>query len=132
MADTSNKPLAPARILLNREKDCLTLEYPGDIQYQLSAEYLRVFSPSAEVRGHGRGQEVLQFGKRLVTISSITRSGNYAVQIGFSDGHDSGIYSWDYLHSLGTEEDANWEQYLSDLQQAGQSRDPDTQVVRLV
>ena len=67
-----------------------------------------------------------------MTISSITRSGNYAIQIGFSDGHDSGIYSWDYLHSLGTEQDGNWEQYLNDLQQAGQSRDPDTQVVKLV
>lgn len=132
MADTSDKSLAPTRILLSKEKDCLTLDYPGDIQHQLSAEYLRVFSPSAEVRGHGRGQEVLQFGKRLVTINSITRSGNYAIQIGFSDSHDSGIYSWDYLQSLGTEHDANWEKYLSDLQQAGQSRDPDTQVVRLV
>ena len=124
--------MAPKRISLNKQRDCLTLEYPDNTRHQLSAEYLRVFSPSAEVRGHGRGQEVLQFGKRLVTISSISKSGNYAIQIGYSDGHDSGIYSWDYLFSLATDKDANWDQYLDNLQQAGQSRDPDTQVVRLV
>ena len=96
-----NKPLdaklLPSRIVLNPEKDLLTIEYAGDIRHTLPAEYLRVLSPSAEVRGHGRGQEVLQFGKRLVTISSIIKSGNYAIQISFSDSHDSGIYSWDYL-----------------------------------
>ena len=78
-----------------------------------------------------KGQEVLQFGKRLVTINSITKSGNYAIQIFFSDGHDSGIYTWDYLYDLGANYDSHWEVYLGTLNQAGQSRDPDTQVVKL-
>ncbi len=131
-----NKPLdaklLPSRIVLNPSKDVLTIEYAGDVRHTLPAEYLRVHSPSAEVRGHGRGQEVLQFGKRLVTITSISKSGNYAIQISFSDGHDSGIYSWDYLYDLGNNHEARWASYLQTLQQAGQSRDPDTQIVKLV
>ena len=122
----------PSRIVLNESKDTLTLEYAGDIRHALPAEYLRVLSPSAEVRGHGRGQEVLQFGKRNVTVSGIAKSGNYAIQISFSDGHDSGIFSWDYLYELGSNYESKWAAYLQTLQQAGQSRDPDTQVVKLV
>ena len=122
----------PSRIILNESKDTLTLEYAGDIRHALPAEYLRVLSPSAEVRGHGRGQEVLQFGKRNVTVSGIAKSGNYAIQISFSDEHDSGIYSWDYLYELGSNYESKWQAYLQTLQQAGQSRDPDTQVVKLV
>ena len=91
-----------------------------------------MLSPSAEVRGHGPGQEVLQFGKRQVTIRSIAKSGNYAIQITFSDGHDSGIFTWDYLYELGADYDNKWAAYLETLRQAGQSRDPDTQVVKLV
>ena len=75
---------------------------------------------------------MLQFGKRLVTINSITKSGNYAIQIFFSDGHDSGIFTWDYLYDLGANYDSHWATYLETLNQAGQSRDPDTQVVKLV
>ena len=90
------------------------------------------YSPSAEVRGHGRGQEVLQFGKRKITITAIAKSGNYAIQISFSDGHDSGIFSWDYLFDLGSNYQSKWAAYLQALQDAGQSRDPDTQVVKLV
>jgi DUF971 family protein len=137
MSSSNKKPaldsqLIPSRIVLNESKDILTIEYAGDVRHQLAAEYLRVLSPSAEVRGHGRGQEVLQFGKRLVSITGISKSGNYAIQISFSDGHDSGIYSWDYLFELGGNYQAKWENYLDSLQQAGQSRDPDTQVVKIV
>ena len=120
MADNLDS-LVPKRIAVNEAKDCLSIHYQGDLRYQLAAEYLRVLSPSAEVRGHGPGQEVLQFGKRQVTIRSIAKSGNYAIQITFSDGHDSGA---DY--------DNKWAAYLETLRQAGQSRDPDTQVVKLV
>ena len=131
-----NKPLdsqlVPSRIVLNESKDTLTMEYAGDVRHPLPAEYLRVLSPSAEVRGHGRGQEVLQFGKRNVSISAISKSGNYAIQISFSDGHDSGTFSWDYLYELGSHYESKWATYLQTLQQAGQSRDPDIQVVKLV
>ena len=122
----------PRRLAVNQAKDCLRIDYPGDVRHQLPAEYLRVYSPSAEVRGHGKGQEVLQFGKRLVCIDKITKSGNYAIQIVFSDGHDSGIFTWDYLYDLGANYDSHWAAYLESLNQAGQSRDPDTQIVKLV
>ena len=132
MSKQLDSSLIPSRIVLNKSKDCLTLEYAGDIRHQLPAEYLRVHSPSAEVRGHGRGQEVLQFGKRNISITAIAKSGNYAIQISFSDGHDSGIFSWDYLFDLGSNYQSKWAAYLQALQDAGQSRDPDTQVVKLV
>jgi DUF971 family protein len=130
---TNQQPnIVPSRIAVNEAKDCLSIDYQGDVRHQLPAEYLRVLSPSAEVRGHGPGQEVLQFGKRQVGISKITKSGNYAIQITFSDGHDSGIFTWDYLYDLGANYDSHWASYLETLRQAGQSRDPDTQVVKLV
>lgn len=90
--------------------------------FRLPYEYLRVFSPSAEVRGHGPGQEVLQFGKRDVDIRSLEPVGSYAVQPTFSDGHATGIYSWEYLYELGTEQDARWATYLRQLEAAGKSR----------
>ena len=121
----------PSRIIVNQQKDSLNMEYQGDVRFNLPAEYLRVSSPSAEVRGHGKGQEVLQIGKRNVTIQSIQKSGNYALQITFSDGHDSGIFTWEYLFELGSNHTANWAGYLEQLHAAGESRDPDTQVVRL-
>ena len=121
----------PSRIIVNQQKDSLNMEYQGDVRFNLPAEYLRVSSPSAEVRGHGKGQEVLQIGKRNVTIQSIQKSGNYALQITFSDGHDSGIFTWEYLFELGSNHTANWADYLQRLHGAGESRDPDTQVVRL-
>ena len=91
--------------------------------FELPYEFLRVFSPSAEVRGHGPGQEVLQVGKRNVGISEIEPVGRYAVRPTFTDGHNSGIYSWDYLRMLGEEHDRMWQQYLDRLRDAGQSRD---------
>lgn len=121
----------PSRIVVSEQKDALNMEYQGDVRFNLPAEYLRVFSPSAEVRGHGKGQEVLQVGKRQVRIESIQQSGNYAIQITFDDGHDSGIFTWDYLFELGSNQTDNWANYLQRLHQASQSRDPDTEVVKL-
>jgi DUF971 family protein len=122
---------APKRILVAETRDTLSLEYDQQ-QFNLSAEYLRVFSPSAEVRGHGQGQQVLQFGKKNVKIESLVRSGNYAIQLVFSDGHDSGIYSWDYLFDLATNLTQNWSEYLDQLHRASKSREPETQVVKLL
>ena len=121
----------PTRIVVSEDKASLHLEYQGDVHFTLSAEYLRVYSPSAEVRGHGSGQEVLQVGKRHVLITSVQQAGNYAIQISFDDGHDSGIFTWDYLFELGSNHSDNWANYLQRLHQANQSRDPDTQVVKL-
>jgi len=121
----------PTRLVVSEQKDALHMEYQGDVRFSLTAEYLRVFSPSAEVRGHGTGQEVLQIGKRHVLITSLQQSGNYAIQISFDDGHNSGIYTWEYLFELGANHSDNWADYLQRLLKANQSRDPDTQVVNL-
>jgi DUF971 family protein len=122
----------PQTLRINSVKDTLILEYPNGSEHQFSAEYLRVFSPSAEVRGHGKGQEILQHGKRHVLISSVEKAGNYAIQITFSDSHNTGIYSWDYLYKLADDYTNNWIDYLSRLHQAGKSRDTDTQVVKTI
>lgn len=124
--------MIPTKIKLHKEDGSLTLEYSDGSQFTLSGEYLRVNSPSAEVRGHGRGQEVLQYGKKHTGVTAIEPSGNYAIQLTFSDGHDTGIYSWDYLRDLAINYDAYWQAYLEQLQQAGKARDPDVQVVQLV
>jgi len=94
--------------------------------FRLPYEFLRVHSPSAEVRGHGPGQEVLQVGKRAVDIRSVEPVGSYAVQPVFSDGHSTGIYSWDYLYDLGAKKDSNWKSYLARLEQNNASRDVET------
>lgn len=122
----------PNQVVLRQSKDALVLTYTDGQEYTLPAEYLRVYSPSAEVRGHGEGNETLQFGKRLVTINALEKSGNYALQIVFSDGHDSGIYSWDYLQALAENYDDKWATYLEKLHNAGLSRDIDSQVIKLV
>lgn len=119
----------PSDIAVLTESRQLQLDYPDGNSFKLDFEYLRVYSPSAEVRGHGKGQEVLQTGKSQVAISGLQTSGNYALQIIFDDGHDSGIYSWDYLYQLGNNYAANWQDYLDRLAAAGASRDPDTQVL---
>ena len=113
----------PQSIVLHKLSRVLELTYADGTQYRLPYELLRVFSPSAEVRGHGPGQETLQTGKREVEIVSVMQVGNYAIQPSFSDGHDSGIYGWDYLHSLGQNQDALWADYMSRLQAAGADRD---------
>ena len=110
----------PSAIRLDKSKTELHLDYEQE-QYSLSAEYLRVYSPSAEVRGVG--QEVLQVGKRAVRIVGVEAVGNYALKIVFSDGHDSGLYDWAYLHELATTESEKWPQYLQRLTTAGASRD---------
>ena len=92
--------------------------------FRLPCEFLRVYSPSAEVRGHGPGQEVLQTGKRDVEISRIEPVGQYAVQLHFSDGHDTGIYSWDLLYDYGVRQEEMWRHYLKRMQEAGASREP--------
>ena len=121
----------PAGIQLHTRSRELELDYGNGESYRLSCEYLRVYSPSAEVRGHGPGQEVLQSGKQHVAITAINPVGNYALQLVFDDGHDTGLYSWDYLYQLCVEQDRRWQAYLDQLQEAGASRDPDVQIVRL-
>ncbi len=113
----------PQAIVLHKLSRVLELTYADGNQYLLPFELMRVFSPSAEVRGHGPGQETLQTGKRLVEIDSVMQVGNYAIQPHFSDGHDSGIYSWDYLHFLGQNQESLWADYLNRLQAAGADRD---------
>jgi DUF971 family protein len=113
----------PTEINLHQVSRVLDVAFDDGRAFSLPVEYLRVYSPSAEVRGHGPGQEVLQAGKREVNISAIEPVGVYAVKFVFSDGHDTGIYSWDYLYELGTKQDANWKTYLARLAQAGKSRD---------
>jgi DUF971 family protein len=112
----------PTELTLDRRRRVLGLAY-GDVRHELSFEFLRVYSPSAEVRGHGPGQEVLQVGKRAVDISELEPVGMYAVRPTFSDGHNSGIYSWDYLNKLCLEKDLLWSEYLSRLERAGASRE---------
>lgn len=122
----------PSQVVLCESKDALVLTYSDGQDYTLPAEYLRVYSPSAEVRGHGEGNETLQFGKRLVTINALEKAGNYALQIVFSDGHNSGIYSWDYLQALAKDYEKKWATYLEKLHIAGLSRDIDSQVIKLM
>ena len=119
----------PLSIRLRRASRVLELDYGEGEAYSLPFEYLRVQSPSAEVRGHGPGQEVLQTGKSSVAIAGIEPVGHYAVQITFDDGHDSGLYSWRYLRDLAERQDHYWQQYLQQLSAAGKSRDPEVQVL---
>jgi DUF971 family protein len=114
----------PAEIKLHQKSRKMELVFSDGSRFELSYELLRVYSPSAEVRGHGPGQEVLQVGKRDVDISSLEPSGSYAVQPTFSDGHSTGIYSWDYLYWLGKNRETLWREYLERLEQAGASREP--------
>ena len=121
----------PSAVNLHRQSRTLELSYGEDESFELSCELLRVYSPSAEVLGHGRGQEVLQTGKKNVGISEITALGNYALQLYFDDGHDTGIYSWDYLYDLCRNQESYWANYLERLRAAGANRDPDVQVLRI-
>jgi DUF971 family protein len=124
MAGLDKTTPVPTEIKLHQTSRVLEIAYSDGRAFKLPYEFLRVYSPSAEVRGHGPGQETLQVGKRDVTIAAVEPVGHYAIQPRFSDGHDSGIFSWDYLYELGTEQDALWERYLSKLAAAGASRDP--------
>lgn len=114
----------PAAINIHRKSAILELVYADGETHELTAEFLRVHSPSAEVQGHGPGQEKLQPGKKDVQFKDVAPQGNYAIRITFSDGHDTGIYSWDYLHHLAARKAELWEAYLRKLEEAGQSRVP--------
>ena len=121
---TPDTPI-PTEIKLHKQSRILEVAFNDGSHFNLPCEYLRVFSPSAEVRGHGPGQETLQTGKRHVSITSLEPVGNYAVQPTFSDGHSSGIYSWDVLYYLGANQQALWDDYLQRLEAAGANRDVD-------
>lgn len=116
---------APEKIKFHRRSQVLELVFQG-INYELSAEYLRVFSPSAEVKGHGPGQEVLQLNKEAVAIAGIEAQGNYAIKIIFSDGHDSGIYTWSYLFELASERESLWQEYLAKVEKHLATKDVQT------
>ncbi|BBB28301.1 gamma-butyrobetaine hydroxylase-like domain-containing protein [Neptunomonas japonica] len=112
----------PSNIKLHKKSKTLELIYEQD-SYELSAEFLRVHSPSAEVRGHGIGNGTLQTGKKFVAIKGVEATGNYALKIIFDDGHDSGLFTWEYLHDLAVQHDKYWDKYLQSLAEAGESRD---------
>ena len=114
----------PTEIKLHQSSRALEIAFNDGKVFRLPYEFLRVYSPSAEVRGHGPGQEVLQVGKRDVAIKEVEAVGHYAIRPTFSDGHDTGIYSWDYLYDLGARQDDLWQRYLDRMAAAGASRDP--------
>jgi len=112
----------PVKITLRQASCLIAVEFDDGASFDLPFEYLRVFSPSAEVRGHGPGQAILQTGKENVQVTAIEPIGQYAVQLVFDDGHDSGLYSWKHLYDLGTNQAAYWQDYLDRLKAAGYSR----------
>jgi DUF971 family protein len=114
----------PTEVKLHQTSRVLEIAFDDGARFHLPYEYLRVYSPSAEVRGHGPGQETLQIGKRDVAIKSVEPVGHYALRPTFSDGHDTGIFSWEYLHELGANHDEFWRRYLDRLNAAGASREP--------
>lgn len=126
MAGLDKHTPAPTEIKLHQKSHLLEIAFADNKSFKLSHELLRVCSPSAEVRGHGPGQEVLQTGKRSVEIMNIEPVGNYAIKLSFSDGHDTGLYSWDLLYRLGEHQDELWQDYLARLEAAGASRDVDS------
>jgi len=123
MAGLTRTSPRPTEIKLHQKSRELEITFDDGKQYRFSCELLRVFSPSAEVRGHGPGQEVLQVGKKNIDISAIEPVGSYAVKLVFSDGHNTGLYSWDYLYDLGVKHDSYWQTYLARMQQAGARRE---------
>jgi len=128
MAGLSNQTPIPTEIKLHKQSKIMEIAFNDGSRFNLPFEGLRVFSPSAEVRGHGPGQETLQVGKKEVDISAVEPVGQYAVTLVFDDQHDSGIYSWDYLYDLGQHYDVYWREYLRRLADAGESREPKTLV----
>ena len=124
MAGINSDTPIPTEIKLHQKSRILELAYENGERFELSYEFLRVFTPSAEARGHAPGQETLQVGKRDVDILGIEPVGNYAIKPLFSDGHDSGLFSWDMLHTLCTHRDELWQAYLDRLAGQGASREP--------
>ena len=123
MAGLKKETPTPESLTVHGQTKVLEIGFSDGVQFRIPFELMRVYSPSAEVQGHGPGQEVLQTGKRDVTIAEIEPVGNYAVKPTFSDGHESGLFTWEYLYFLGSEQDALWKQYEDRLQAAGVSRD---------
>ncbi len=113
--------ILPSEVRLLQDKSALVLNF-NNVEYVLSAEYLRVHSPSAQVRGHGVGNEVLQVGKKDVLLLALSVAGQYALKLTFSDGHDSGLYDWAYLYELASQYDEKWAAYLTLLKEANASR----------
>ena len=112
----------PTDIRVNKDRNRLAIKFDNSDEFDLSAEYLRVFSPSAEVQGHSESQRVTVSGRRDVLISELEQVGNYAVKIKFDDGHDTGLYSWGYLHTLGTEFETKWAGYVAELAEKNLTR----------
>jgi DUF971 family protein len=128
MAGLNKDTPIPTEITVHKQSRLLEVRFSDGASFKLPFEYLRVHSPSAEVRGHGPGQETLQTGKRNVDLTNLAAVGNYAVQPTFSDGHDSGIYSWDLLYDLGINQESYWQAYLARLAAADASRDVDQSI----
>lgn len=126
MAGLDKHTPIPTEIKLHQQSKLMEVSFADGVVFKLPFEYLRVHSPSAEVRGHGIGQETLQTGKRNVEITAVEAVGNYAIKPTFSDGHDSGIYSWDVLYDLGINQESYWQAYLIRLDAAGENRDVDS------
>ncbi|MEB0076947.1 DUF971 domain-containing protein [Pseudomonas sp. CCI3.2] len=123
-------PNLPSAINLHKASKTLTLKYATGEEYHLPAEFLRVHSPSAEVQGHGH--PILQFGKLGVGLSKIEPAGQYALKLTFDDGHDSGLFTWEYLYQLAQRQEQLWDDYLAELKAAGKSRDPSEQIIKLI
>ncbi|MBY0484263.1 MAG: DUF971 domain-containing protein [Nitrosomonas sp.] len=126
MAGLSKETPHPTEIKLHQKSRILDITFSDGKAFQFSCEFLRVHSPSAEVSGHGPGQEVLQTGKKMVSIQKIEPIGNYAIQLNFTDGHNTGLYSWDLLYNYGLNQDKIWQRYLQRMEEAGASRESDT------
>ena len=127
MAGLTKEPPPPTEIKLHQKSRILDISFSDGKIFQFSCEFLRVHSPSAEVSGHGPGQEVLQTGKRMINIIRIEPVGNYAIQLNFTDGHNTGLYSWDLLYNYGLNQDKMWQHYLQRMEEAGVNREPATQ-----
>ncbi|MBK5509865.1 MULTISPECIES: gamma-butyrobetaine hydroxylase-like domain-containing protein [unclassified Pseudomonas] len=120
----------PTDIKLHKASKTLSLKYASGEEYHLPAEFLRVHSPSAEVQGHGK--PILQFGKIGVGLSKVEPAGQYALKLTFDDGHDSGLFTWEYLYQLGVRQEDLWNDYLAELKAAGKTRDPSQSIVKLM
>jgi DUF971 family protein len=118
-----SKTPAPTALTLHQASRVLEIGFADGQTFRIPFELMRVYSPSAEVQGHGPGQEVLQTGKRAVNITGVEQVGHYAIQPSFDDGHDTGLFTWEYLYELGSQHDALWAQYLQRLVDAGVDRD---------
>lgn len=125
MAGLTKETPYPTEIRLHQKSGILDISFSDGKAFQFPCEFLRVHSPSAEVSGHGPGQEVLQTGKRMVNIKKIEPVGNYAIQLNFTDGHNTGLYSWDLLYNYGLNQDKMWQRYLHRMEEAGASREPE-------